>query len=99
MWAGVRVKHQGPVIGSVAISPAFTAGLSAVTGETEIEREGRDGDASFLGYLGPELSARWSGAPNLELIWQLHHRSGANGTFGDMGEGSNANVFGIRYRF
>jgi hypothetical protein len=26
-----------------------------------------------------------------ELTWQLHHRSGGNGTFGDMGEGSNAN--------
>ncbi|CAN7538342.1 hypothetical protein LJR231_003873 [Phyllobacterium sp. LjRoot231] len=53
----------------------------------------------FLGLLGPELSVRWRGAPNLELTWQLHHRSGANGTFGNTGEGSNANVFGIRYRF
>ncbi|UXN66306.1 hypothetical protein N8E89_24375 (plasmid) [Phyllobacterium sp. A18/5-2] len=50
-------------------------------------------------FFGPELSVRWSGAPNLALTWQLHHRSGANRIFGDMGEGSNANVFGIRYRF
>jgi hypothetical protein len=102
VWAGFRVKHQGLVIGNVVISPAFTAGISAVTGETEIEKrreQDRGGDASFLGFLGPELSVRWSGAPNLELTWQLHHRSGANGIFGDMGEGSNANVFGIRYRF
>jgi hypothetical protein len=86
----------------VAISPAFTAGFSAVIGETEIEKrreQARDGDASFLGFIGPELSVCWSGAPNLELIWQLHHRSGANGTFGNMGEGSNANVFGNRYHF
>jgi hypothetical protein len=102
VWAGVRLKHQGLVIGSLLISPAFTAGLSAVTGETEIEK-GRerhyDGDAAFLGFLGPELSFRWRGAPNLELTWQLHHRSGGGGTFGDMGEGSNANTIGIRYKF
>lgn len=82
-WAGVRLKHQGLVIGDVAISPAFTAGLSAVTGETEIEKrreENDDGDASFLGFLGPELSVRWRSAPNLELTYQLHHRSGAGGT-------------------
>lgn len=101
-WAGVRLKHQGLVIGSLVISPAFTAGFSAVTGETEIEkkREDRyDGNAAFLGFLGPELSLRWRGAPNLELTWQLHHRSGGGGTFGDMGETSNANTIGIRYKF
>lgn len=101
-WAGVRLKHQGLVIGSFVISPAFTAGLSAVTGETEIEKkreEHYDGDASFIGFLGPEISVRWRGTPNLELTWQLHHRSGGGGTFGDMGETSNANTIGIRYRF
>ncbi|MCX8280577.1 hypothetical protein OSJ77_10275 [Phyllobacterium sp. 0TCS1.6C] len=102
IWGGVRLKHQGLVIGDIVISPAFTAGLSAVTGETEIEKEREaryDGDASFIGFLGPELSVRWRGAPNLELTWQLHHRSGGGGTFGDMGETSNANTIGIRYRF
>ncbi|MBA8880945.1 hypothetical protein [Phyllobacterium myrsinacearum] len=101
-WAGVRLKYQGLVIGNVVISPAFTAGFSAVTGETEIEKQREiryNGDASFLGFLGPEVSLRWRGAPNLEVTWQLHHRSGGDGTFGNMGEGSNANTFGIRYRF
>jgi hypothetical protein len=101
-WAGVRLKHQGLVVGSLVISPAFTAGLSAVTGKTEIEKEREDhydGNASFIGFLGPELSLRWRGAPNLELTWQLHHRSGGGGTFGDMGETSNANTIGIRYKF
>lgn len=102
IWTGVRLRHQGLVIGNVVISPAFTAGFSAVTGETQIEKERElryNGDASFLGFLGPELSFRWGGAPNLEVTWQLHHRSGAGETFGNMGEGSNANTIGIRYRF
>ena len=102
VWAGARLKHQGLVIGDLLISPAFTAGLSAVTGKTEIEKgreERYDGNATFIGFLGPELSFRWRDAPNFELTWQLHHRSGGGGTFGDMGETSNANTIGIRYRF
>ncbi|MEP7456346.1 hypothetical protein [Phyllobacterium sp. SB3] len=76
--------------------------MSAVTGKTGIEKdreERYDGNATFIGFLGPELSFRWRGAPNLELTWQLHHRSGGGGTFGDMGGTSNANTIGIRYRF
>ncbi|WP_139789219.1 hypothetical protein [Manganibacter manganicus] len=102
LWAGVRLRHQGLVIGDLAIAPALTAGLSAVTSTTEIEREREiyyDGDASFLGFIGAELSFRLRQAPNVELVYQLHHRSGAGGTFGNMGEGSNANTVGVRYRF
>lgn len=102
LWAGVRLRHQGLVIGDLAISPALVVGLSAVTGPTEIEREREihyDGDASFLGFVGPELAFRLRQAPNFELVYQLHHRSGADGTFGNMGEGSNASVLGLRYRF
>ncbi|RUM98378.1 hypothetical protein EET67_06985 [Pseudaminobacter arsenicus] len=102
LWAGVRLRHQGLVIGDLAISPALVVGLSAVTGPTEIERQREihyDGDASFLGFVGPELSLRLRQAPNFELVYQLHHRSGADGTFGNMGEGSNASILGVRYRF
>ncbi|MFU0506071.1 hypothetical protein [Pseudaminobacter sp. NGMCC 1.201702] len=102
LWAGVRLRHHGLVIGDLAIAPALTVGLSAVTGPTEVERQREihyDGDASFLGFLGPELSFRLRQAPNFEVVYQLHHRSGADGTFGDMGEGSNASILGVRYRF
>lgn len=102
LWAGMRLRHQGLVIGDLAISPALVVGLSAVTGPTEIERQREihyDGDASFLGFVGPELSFRLRQAPDFELVYQLHHRSGADGTFGNMGEGSNASLLGIRYRF
>lgn len=102
LWAGMRLRHQGLVIGDLAIAPALTAGVSAVTGVTEIEHAREihyDGGASFLGFIGAELSFRLRQAPNVELVYQLHHRSGAGGTFGNMGEGSNANAVGVRYRF
>lgn len=31
LWAGIRIRHHGLVIGDLAIAPGFTAGLSAVT--------------------------------------------------------------------
>lgn len=99
---GLRLLHQGLVIGDLVISPGFTVGLCAVTGPTEIERRREihyDGDASFLGYLGPEVAFRLRQAPSFELIYQLHHRSGGDGTFGNMGEASNADTLGLRYRF
>ena len=102
VWAGLRLRHHGLVIGDLAISPGVTAGLSAVSGPTEIERLreiSRDGDATLLGFVGPELSFRLRQAPDIELVYQLHHRSGANGFFGDMAEGFNANTIGLRYRF
>lgn len=101
-WAGVRLRHHGLVIGDFVISPGIVAGFSAVSAPTEIERSreiAEDGDATFLGFLGPEIAIRFRQAPNLELIYQLHHRSGGNGTLGNMGEGSNVNTIGLRYRF
>lgn len=102
LWAGLRVRHHGLVIGDMAIAPGLAAGFSVVSGPTEIERRREDrygGDATLLGFVGPEIALRFRQAPNMEVVFQLHHRSGGNGTFGDLGEGSNANIIGLRYRF
>lgn len=102
LWTGLRLRHQGFLIGNLLISPGITAGFSAVTGPTGSEREREiiyDGDATFLGYVGPEVALRWRTLPNLELVTQLHHRSGAKGTFGNMEETSNAWTWGLRFKF
>lgn len=102
LWAGVRLRHQGLLIGNLLISPGVSAGFSFVTGPNGIERERElyyDGDATFLGFIGPEAAFRWRTLPNVELVTQLHHRSGAAGTFGNMGEGSNAWTWGLRFKF
>lgn len=102
LWTGLRLRHQGLLIGDLLISPGVTAGVSVVSGPTAVERERElyyDGDASFLGYIGPEVALRWRTLPKLEMVTQLHHRSGADGLFGDMGEGSNVWTWGIRFKF
>jgi hypothetical protein len=102
-WAGLQVRYTGLVLfDSVRITPGFTFGLSAITKPVGIEavREAdAQGNATLLGYLGPELAVSFMGFPTLEFVYRLQHRSGAFGHLGGMKEGANANVFGVRYRF
>jgi hypothetical protein len=103
-WGGVVGRYDGiEIANTLRITPAFTFGISHVTetleGRERENEEERDGDASTLFYLGPELSFSTVSRPELEVFWRLHHRSGAWGTLGDMHGGSNANVIGVRYKF
>lgn len=104
IWGGVVGRYDAiEIANTVRIIPSFTFGLSHVTetmnGREKKNEETRDGDASTLFYLGPELSFSTVSHPELEVFWRLHHRSGAWGTLGDMHGGSNANVVGVRYNF
>ncbi|MGK9054312.1 hypothetical protein [Neorhizobium petrolearium] len=104
IWGGVVGRYDAiEIANTLRIIPSFTFGLSHVTetmeGRERKNEEERDGDASTLFYLGPELSFSSVSRPDLEVFWRLHHRSGAWGTLGDMHGGSNANVIGVRYNF
>jgi len=101
-WAGLRVEYVGLPLGDFTIVPAMTAGFSLISERLAIEsmrEQIHSGSARFLGYLGPELSFRLNRQPNIDLVYRLHHRSGAGGLFGGMREGANANTIGIRIRF
>jgi len=103
LWGGVVIRPKGFTSREgITIGPAFVVGLSTITksmGE-EIKREtGRRGNASFLFYLGPEIVVTFPGLRRWELVYRLHHRSGAGGTLGGLYEGYNANSLGFRYRF
>lgn len=101
-WAGGSIGHRGWSLGKFTFAPAVVAGFSAVTDTTGIEaiREAaRGGNATFLFYLGPEIAVRHEKFPNVELVYRLHHRSGGHGTLGNMHEGANANLLGLRFAF
>jgi hypothetical protein len=102
-WAGLNVRYTAFVfLNSVRIIPGLTFGLSAITKPVGIEAEreaAAQGDARLLGYLGPELAISFVNFPNLEFVYRLQHRSGANGTLGKLSDTANANVFGLRFRF
>lgn len=104
LWLGPAIRYDSLVLFNwLHIIPGITFGFSAVTNSIGIER-GREmsvpnSNATFLGYLSPEVDLSLIGAPRWVLVFELHHRSGACGTFGNFWEGYNANVVGLRYRF
>ena len=103
LWGAAAMRFEfAPLFNTIRISPGFAIGLSGTTNSIGREREReitRHGNARVLGYLGPEIAMSLVDFPNLELVMRLHHRSGANGTFGKVQEGYNAYVFGGRWRF
>lgn len=104
VWAGPVARYEQIRLGErLFITPSFTAGLSLVTdAQPGREREQEikdDGNANVLFYLGPEINVSFSEDSSTEFFWRLHHRSGGGKTLGNMKGATNANVFGIRYKF
>jgi hypothetical protein len=103
LWAGPRISYDGFVLfDTVRIAGAATTGLSFTADSIGRERSRElaySGSARTLIYFGPEIIVSTLAHPEIEFVYREHHRSGANGTFGKLREGYNANVFGVRYKF
>lgn len=102
LWAGGSLRHRGLDLGFVTVMFGMVAGISGVTdtiGKEAWRESLHSGDARLLFYLGPELSFRFNVLPKVDFVIRTHHRSGALGTLGNMNEGSNANVLGMRFSF
>jgi hypothetical protein len=101
LWSGISIRYQSPVLFNLfRVSPGLVGGFSATTDSIgrERERQGCCGNARLLFYLGAELAFSTADSP-LEFVMRLHHRSGADGTLGNIKEGYNGNIAGLRYRF
>lgn len=104
VWVGPVARYEQIRLGErLFITPSFAAGLSLVTdAQRGREREQEikdDGNANVLFYLGPEINVSFSEDSSTEFFWRLHHRSGGGKTLGNMKGATNANVFGVRYKF
>lgn len=102
-WFGPQIRREGIALGdTVRMSVAVTGGFSYVTSSIGREQQREidyDGQGHLLFYGAYEFGFSLTGHPNVELVYRLTHRSGLNGTLGNMREGYNANVLGLRYRF
>ena len=108
VWAGPEIRYAGVLLFDlVRIGGGITFGLSVATHSigNELGWEIANGStAKVLYYLGPELDFSTPSIPNLEFVLRIQHRSGGKTvpllpTLANFGEGYNANVAGIRYRF
>lgn len=102
LWGGVHLQSRIPFASVLYLTPGLTLGLSGVTDCQGIEcqrQADHHGNAHLLFYFSPELAFTLRQYPDVDLVYQLHHRSGLFGTLGKMEEGTNANVVGLRYHF
>jgi hypothetical protein len=101
IW-GAGGFRQRVSIGVARLSLGLFVGLSAISDPTDIERAReirKDGDATLLFYFTPELALQLAYWPQLELVYRLHHRSGLFQTLGNLREGANAHVLGLRWYY
>ena len=103
IWGGAVARYDGWTIGdAVRVSPAITFGLSAVTNAIGVEAERaeqRHANPAVLFYLAPELNLSAPDNPDTELFYRVQHRSGGWSTLGNMFDGHNAQVIGLRHHF
>ena len=108
LWTGPQIRYAGVLLFDlVRVGAGVTFGLSVTTSSIGNELGWQIADASsarVLYYLGPELDFSTPSIPNLEFVLKLQHRSGGKTvpivpTLAGFGEGYNANVAGVRYRF
>jgi hypothetical protein len=108
VWAGPEIRYAGVLLFDlVRIGGGVTFGLSVATHSIGNElgwKIANGSTANVLYYLGPELDFSTPSIRNLEFVLRIQHRSGGKTvpllpTLANFGEGYNANVAGVRYRF
>lgn len=83
----------------VVTSFAIGEGISYVSSVPSLEKDGNDNTKRLLNYLKFEVTFAHPDYPRLQLVAQIHHRSGAYGLYGAGNTGSNDVGLGIRYLF
>jgi hypothetical protein len=108
VWAGAQLRYAGfTFFQAVKVGGGITFGASVINSPMGREAQwARENGSSnhILYYFGPELDVAFTNLPNVEFVLRLHHRSGGKTvlflpTIAGQGEGYNANVVGVRYRF
>ncbi len=106
IWAGPAIRHDGIAVGPIRLHPALTVGYSAVTESHGLERTREieaDGEAALLYFMAPEIAVSSARHPGIELVYRVQHRSGGVNiglpALGRLGDTTNANVLGLRWRF
>jgi hypothetical protein len=102
LWGALYFRYDG--FGwndTVYTTIALNTGLSILSETSEFEREraGNGQTSLLLHYLAPEITFADPDNKNLELVFQLHHRSGIFGLIDGVDGGSTFISTGIRMRF
>lgn len=92
-WANWPWNH------TITTSLAFAEGVSYDSSVPAIEKRQNDNTRRLMNYLMFEATLARPSYPNLQLVFRIHHRSGAYGLYRAGNTGSNDLGLGIRYLF
>ena len=92
-WHAFLVDEQ------VVITASLSQGISFATAVPRIEDVRWRNATHVLSHNSYEVTLADPVRPEIALVFRLHHRSGVWGLFGDVEEGSNLAMMGLRYRF
>jgi len=87
---------------SIVTTMSILEGVSYMSGHPQWETRDPQkalNDRRFLNFLGAEVTAAMPSDPSWQLVYRIHHRSGAFGIYCPGIVGSTAVGFGIRHTF
>jgi hypothetical protein len=102
VWAALYFRYRGfPWDKYLTTSIAISTGLNYATGVSEVEKaRAKDGEGSrLMHFFSPEITFALPSAPNSELLFRFHHRSGVFGIVSDAFGGAQYGTVGFRVRF
>ncbi|MFQ8431078.1 hypothetical protein [Amaricoccus sp. W119] len=102
VWGALFLRYQGlPWDAYLPTTFAVSTGLNWASEISETERErARDGKGdNLMHYLAPEVTFALPDAPDSQLFFRIHHRSGVFGLVNDAHGGAHYGTIGLRIWF
>jgi hypothetical protein len=102
VWGAAFFRYRGfPWDDRLVTTVAVSTGMNYATGISAREAErARDGEgARWMHFFSPEVTFALPRAPQYELMFRMHHRSGVFGLVSDAWGGAQYGTIGLRVRF
>jgi len=102
VWGAAFFRWRGfPWDRWVVTTAAVSTGLNYATGVSDVEVDrARDGEGDrLMHFFSPEITFAVPRAPEYELLFRFHHRSGVWGLVSDAWGGAQYGTVGLRVRF
>lgn len=102
VWCAAYLRYRGfPWDRFLVTSVAVSTGLNYASDISDVERNRARDDTGdrLMHFFSPEITFALPEAPDREILFRLHHRSGVFGLVSDAWGGVQYGSIGIRYRF
>ena len=102
VWGAAYLRYRGfPWDRFLVTSVAVSTGLNYASDISDVERNRARDDTGdrLMHFFSPEITFALPEAPDREILFRLHHRSGVFGLVSDAWGGVQYGSIGIRYRF